>query len=411
MRALLAGLLLVLGCYGGEASDACVVRPFDAPPSCATRPDLCDLRVHADLRQRDPAFAVDVVFLPEGFADDELEDFHARVRTLLHALEQDRGGIVGRDPQRFNRYTVDLPAAQGLSVTDGALDTPLSGCLRRDTVTPEGRPLLTVHPELVRFAARRAVPAADVAVVLMNLHVGRANAPLQRASDEDLGVVVIGLDDVAHVLDHELGHALVNLGDEYVDGGDCYLRDASPPGVTFSPGDWWTTLAEQPNLTTDPNGARWSSVLRGARAGGARFARCVYHPTDRCRMGDDSRDGYCPVCDDAIERALRDVRAGVDNRPPRCGLYVPTTSAAGSTLVCPFARGAGGPVRMALRGPDGEALLDAVWEPRPANTTPSLMLGRGCARVPLPTGAPRTLRLTCWTVTGASAESALTLTP
>ncbi|MEZ4389634.1 MAG: M64 family metallopeptidase [Polyangiales bacterium] len=409
MRALCAIAAVLLGCYGAEPSPACEVTPLAAPPTCETRPELCGLRVTADLRQRDPALAVDLVFVSEGYAADELDAYHARARALLRGLEEDPRSIVGREPARFNRYVVDLPAPQGVTSGDGVLDTPLRGCLQRDAITPGGEALLRAHPELVRFVARQNVPAADVVVVLVNLPAGRANAPVARGAESDLGVVLLARQHAAHVLDHELGHALVHLGDEYVDGGDCYGDGAQPPGFARAPGDWWSELAETPNLTLDPSGARWAEVLPGAVSGGARYARCVFHPTARCRMGDDSRAPFCPVCDAAIERTLRDVRAGVDNRPPRCGMYVPTTLTDGTALVCPFARGAGGPVRIAVRGPDDARVFDGVYDPAAVSTAPSITLGRGCARVSLPASGALALTVSCWTVTGARADNALTL--
>jgi hypothetical protein len=409
--ALALSLAALAGCYGAEPSDACVLAPLAAPPTCETHPSLCECPVRADLRQRDPAYAVDLVFVPEGYAAHELGDFHARVSSLLRDLEADPGSIVGRDPARFNRYVIDLVAPQGVTVSDGALDTPLRGCLGRDAITPGGMPLLVVNADLARFTARAHVPAADVVVVLMNHRGARANAPRLRGFEEDLGLAVLGRQHGARVLDHELGHALVHLGDEYVDGGDCWGEGAASPGLARSPGDWWSELAESPNLTQDPSGARWSALVRGARAGGARHARCVYHPTDACRMGDDDTRPFCPVCDDAIERTLRDVRAGVDNRAPRCGLYVAAQTADGQRVVCPFTRGPGGPVRIAVRGANDEALLDGVYDPTAVSVAPSLTLGRGCARVSAPASGELTLRVHCWSVTGAHAENALTLRP
>jgi hypothetical protein len=410
-RPLALALAALAGCYGAEASNACVAAPLAAPPTCETHPTLCGRPVRADLRQRDPAYAVDLVFVPEGYAASELDDFHARVTSLLRDLEGDPGSIVGRDPARFNRYVIDLVAPQGSTVIDGALDTPLQGCLGRDAITPSGTPLLVVSADLARFAARAHVPAADVVVVLMNHRGARANAPRMRGFEQDLGLALLGRQHDARVLDHELGHALVHLGDEYVDGGDCWGEGGAAPGVARSPGDWWSDLAESPNLTQDPAGARWSALVRGARAGGARHARCVYHPTDACRMGDDSARPFCPVCDDAIERVLRDVRAGVDNRAPRCGLYVAARAVDGQLVVCPFTRGPGGPVRIEVRGMNGEALLDGVYDPTAVSLTPSLTLGRGCARVAAPASGEITLRVHCWSVTGAHAENTLTLRP
>lgn len=408
---LLVAALSLAACVAEEPTPGCSAAALDGTPTCETWPSLCGLALQSDIRRSDVAHAVDVVFIPEGFAADELGDFHERVTSLLADLERDRGTIVGREPSLFNRYTLDLTSGAGTVSDADPRNTPLHGCFLRDELDHAGTPLLSSQPELAIFAAQRAVPSVDVVVVLFNTVRGRVNAPRTVEPHSPVGMVAINLDADARVLDHELGHALVHLGDEYTDLPGCFCADLNPPPAPHSPGDWWNSLEFVPNLTTDLTGARWRGLVSGALAGGRRYAGCVYHPTARCRMGDDASQPFCPVCEAAVARTLRRYRDGIDETPPACGLYV--AAAQGDRfVVCPRVVAFSGAARVAVRGPNDEALLDATVEVMPADQRPSIMLGRGCAQVDASgwSEGEHMVRVECTSAAGVSAGNALTLT-
>lgn len=414
MRGVGAGLALAAALLGGcvvdEPTPGCDASPLAAAPSCEAWPALCGRAHQSDVRRPDVARAVDLVFVPEGFAADELGDFHDRVTGLLAALERDRGTLLGREPALFNRYTVDLASPAGTVTDADPRNTPLHGCLLRDELDHGSTPMLSVQAELAIFAAQQAVPAVDVVVVIANTRGGRMNAPRMVEPLSPVGLVLLNLDGDAHLLDHELGHALVHLGDEYTDVPGCFGADLNAPPAPYSPGDWWNSLEFTANLTTDPRGARWGDVLRGSLAGGRRYATCVYHPTARCRMGDDDDAAYCPVCEAAIARTLRRYRDGVDETPPACGLYV-AASMGDRFVVCPRAVAFSGPARVVVRGPGGEVLLEGSSEPAMGSTQPSLMLGRGCAQVDARgwSEGDHVVRVECASEAGVRVENALTL--
>ncbi len=407
----LTASLLVACVAEEEPTPGCTPTELATPPTCETWPSLCGLRLQSDIRRPDVERAVDVVFIPEGFAADEMGAFHERVTGLLADLEDDRGTILGREPSLFNRHTLDLASSTGTVSDPDPHNTPLHGCFQRDTLDPNGTPLLAVQPELAIFAARQAVPSVDVVVVVFNTSGGRINAPRTVEPFSPVGLVAFDLGADAQVLDHELGHALVHLGDEYSDVPGCFGDDDNRPPAPYAPGDWWNTLAFVPNLTTDASGARWRGLVTGALVGGRRYQGCVYHPTARCRMGDDASQPFCPVCEAAIARTLRRYRDGVDETPPACGLYV-AASQGDRFAVCPRAVAFTGAARFSVRGPSDEVLLDGVSEVAVAPTQPSLMLGRGCAQVDASAWSEgeHSVRIECRNAADVRATNALTLT-
>lgn len=404
--------LLVACVAEEEPTPGCTPTELATPPSCEAWPALCGLPLQSDIRRADLARAVDVVFVPEGFAADEMGAFHERVTGLLADLERDRGTILGREPSLFNRYTLDLASPTGTVSDPDPRNTPLHGCFQRDELAPNGTPLLAVQPELAIFAARHAVPSVDVVVVVFNTTGGRINAPRPVEPLSPVGLVAFDLDADAHVLDHELGHALVHLGDEYTDVPGCFGEDNNPPPAPYAPGDWWNSLEFVPNLSTDASGGRWRGLVTGALVGGRRYQGCVYHPTARCRMGDDSSQPFCPVCEAAIARTLRRYRDGIDETPPACGLYV-AASQGDRFSVCPRAVAFTGAARFTMTGPNDEALLDGSFELVAGETGPSLgMLGRGCAQVDASawSDGEHIVRIECRNAADVRVTNALTLT-
>jgi len=166
-----------------------------------------------------------------------------------------------------------------------------SGRSRSDELTDDL--WLSVDGRRARALAEGLVEGVDVIVVLLDSFLGRANA-----DGGEPPIVRINTEDGGRTLTHELGHALFGLGDEYGEVPACF--DDSPSDLATEH-DPFLTVA---NLSLDPDGTKWADLVEGAREGGMRYDRCVYHPTDRCRMLNRDDDRFCPVCDDAIRRTL-----------------------------------------------------------------------------------------------------------
>lgn len=257
--------------------------------------------------QTDSRRALDLVFVAEGFRADELPQFREHVRAMLETMSRDSDSLVGRAEPNVNAYRVELQSdTHELSNVD-ARDTALGGCLRADSLDADGMPWLTTRePKLAARLVSSLVPQADATIVVLNTHQGRAN------SDHE-GLVFLNLGDDGTTLSHELGHALIGLGDEYSDTSlDFDGGLGSFPFKYPGPAD----ARAEPNLTTDPAGSKWRDVVASVVEGGGRYKTGVFHPTHRCRMN-RTNDAFCPVC--AAEAAAYVLPfSGANDGPPRC---------------------------------------------------------------------------------------------
>lgn len=286
MRASACLLVLAFGCdvEVPHAPD-CVEDPF-APVECADRPDLCDLPVDSTINQPDLADAIDIVYVSDGFPADALDEFRFLVDAHVVAMARDPTTIVGRAPGRFNHHVIALSAP----ATATRFASRFGTC--RD-----GRGFES-NEAAARLVARNA-PDADAIVHVIRAEGGAsAGTPSGRTP-----VVRLGVGQHWRVLDHELGHALVHLGDEYGAEGESGCLQSDPVVATTAPFAEPVRIANSPNLSVRAGGARWPEV-DGSVPGGDDFACGIHHPTDTCRMNDASAPRFCPVCAAAIDRFL-----------------------------------------------------------------------------------------------------------
>lgn len=240
----------------------------------------------------DPANKVDVLFLPEGYREDQMQQFHAHVQSIVDQMKTHSGY---KDHwQGFNFWRQDVRSrtvgagANGVPV-DTAFETAagVSG-LERCVFFANNRG----REAALRLGAR---VGAQATVVLVNstAHGGCAND----------GVVVSSRPAyVADVVSHELGHALFGLADEYESprgGGYC---DHGPNVSTSSRLEAlpWADMVNTRELPT-PATARFGTV--GAFEGGGYCSYGRYRPTHNCMMR-NLGVGMCPVCKREMARTM-----------------------------------------------------------------------------------------------------------
>lgn len=315
--------------------------------------------LESDVVEPELEAAWDMVFVAEGYLRGEEAEFLADARRLVRDLRRSAAAKPIRDALAINAHFVFVAGRARVAWRpDGAPgSTPVRAWVDEDGV------LSTDDALAVRFA-----PDVDSLVVVARLAGADA---LDLGALGDLAEVVSHPDEVRASADlpgdggrlrlpshdpeafvHELGHALFGLGDEYEDD----------PGAI--PDDERWQIAETPNLSVDPTGARWARVVPTALEGGGYYAKGVYRPEARCRMRETRSQRFCAVCVDVIAGtpALDEPAAPRLLRPTDGAQLLP-----GAALEARW-RAAEDPTYFAVElhragaGPDDEPLWDAWVE-------------------------------------------------
>ena len=255
----------------------------------------------------DPLTHVDVVFLSEGYTDEELPKFRADVRRMADF-------IFSQPPYSELKDEFNVRAVFRASVESGT-DQPRENKYRSTNLNSSfnifdlNRYLLIEDNHAMhRMAAQ--VPY-DTIVVLVN--------------EERYGGGAICLDYCActtgHVaspitLLHEFGHSLANLADEYT--GDVAYSDVYPEGIEpVEPNitrevdrdriKWKAQLTPNVALPTplSDNATAKVQQLVGAFEGGGYLKKGIYRPEQSCWMGSlEPGEGFCVVCCEAIRQMI-----------------------------------------------------------------------------------------------------------
>ncbi|MDR3194024.1 MAG: IgA Peptidase M64 [Tannerella sp.] len=243
-----------------------------------------------------PAEKVDLVFLPEGYTEAEMDKFDADARRFTEALF--RTPPYDRRADDFNVRAVHLPSAES--------GVDLSGRgIYRQTALNAGfytfgidRYLTTRDMKSIRDAVWN-VPC-DAIFILVNSDLygggGMYNFYAIGTADNERTV---------RVFVHELGHSFAGLADEYFQSevayNDFYDLGAEPwePNITTLVDfdrKWKDLLAADTPVPT-PAEAPYADKV-GVFEGGGYLEKGIYRPADHCTMRDMS--GFCPVCQRAI---------------------------------------------------------------------------------------------------------------
>ncbi|HET6355949.1 M64 family metallopeptidase [Streptomyces sp.] len=145
-----------------------------------------------------------------------------------------------------------------------------------------------------QYASR--APKADQIVAMANTDTyGGAGAKVTTVSGSN--------EHSIGVFQHESGHSVAGLADEYTDSGP-----VNPPGEPT-----------QPNITRDPTGAKWARFMGrptpdggviGVYEGANGLTRGMYKPSQDSKMGRSFNKPFNAVSMDAMEKAIE---AGIRN--------------------------------------------------------------------------------------------------
>jgi hypothetical protein len=237
---------------------------------------------------------VDLVFLPEGYTEDEMEAFKEDCAKFM-------GWLFDTDPygeykNKFNIWMVLAPSDD--SGTDIPGDSTYKNTLLNSNFFTFGseRYLTTGDFKAVRNIAANA--PYDQIVILVNSEKYGGGGIYNFWAISTADHINSNL-----VFTHEFGHAFPGLGDEYYDS-EVAVQDFYP--VQVEP---W-----EPNLTTMVDFDRkWKEMLpastpiptpatdvwkakTGVFEGGGYVAKGVYRPYIDCSMNVIKFNNFCPVC-------------------------------------------------------------------------------------------------------------------
>ena len=246
---------------------------------------------------------IDVAFVAEGFAEDQMKDFLAMCDSSVMALQ-------AHEPfrsliDRFNFVAVMPPSQDnGVSIPHQGIwkNTPLASSF--DTFY-SNRYLTTLHIKRL-YDFMTGIPFEHFIILANTTEYGGGgiynsyNMASAKCPRSKLEVIV-----------HEFGHSFGGLGDEYAYGDDpesYYPADAEPwePNLTtlhdFA-SKWQDMLAPGTPIPTAADGQELTTKV-GVYEGAGYQSHGVYRPVQECRMKVNEVKEFCPVCQRALRRII-----------------------------------------------------------------------------------------------------------
>lgn len=257
-----------------------------------------DLQVSGDM-----AHKVDILFVAEGYTAQEMDKFRDDARKFTEYLFS-----MAPYDKRRNDFNVRLL----LSVSDeSGVDIPHKDIWKRTVCnsnfyTFRTDRYLTIEDHS-RIASTVSGAPFDALFVIANGKKygggGIYNSYAMGTADNSLS---------NQVFIHEFGHSFAGLGDEYFNSSvayeDFYNLKTEPwePNITTLvnfEAKWKDMLPADAVIPTMPNDTSMKNTL-GVYEGGGYMVHGVYRPYIYCRMRNNTCDGFCPVCQRAINKMI-----------------------------------------------------------------------------------------------------------
>jgi hypothetical protein len=250
----------------------------------------------------DPAVKVDIVMLPEGYTEDEMNKFKDDCRKFASYLFAVSPYSENKD--KFNIWGVEAPSPE-----EGT-DIPADGVWKKTLLNSSfytfdlERYLMTSDYKSVRDLAANA--PYDQIYILVNSGKYGGGAIYNYYS-----VCVSNNIFSEYVFSHEFGHGFSFLADEYytsdVAYNDFYPLDVEPlePNITtlinFSAK--WQDMVDKNTPIPTPDIPEYRNKV-GAFEGGGYVAKGIYRPMQDCSMKTATVNNFCPVCRRAIQQMI-----------------------------------------------------------------------------------------------------------
>ncbi len=245
---------------------------------------------------------VDIVFISEGYTAAQMDKFHTDVQRMYDYLITQ--APFDKLKSKFNFWAVDA-VSQDEGVTDPRKNIWKNTVLKSSFNTLNSdRYLETVHTFLVRDYA--ALVPYDQIYILANTEKYGGGGIYNHFS-----LTSIDNPRSLTVFIHEFGHAFVGLGDEYFGPDEIYNdyinQDIEPWQANLTTLKYfsskWKDLLDKDTPVPTPSAEQYFNVT-GVFEGGGYVSKGVYRPAFDCRMKTNEADGFCEVCQRAIEKMV-----------------------------------------------------------------------------------------------------------
>jgi len=260
--------------------------------------EVAELSVHGPAKNK-----VDVVILPEGYTDGEMDKFVADANRMIEALFETKP--FSRHKENFNWYAVKVPSEE--SGTDVPGEHLYKNTAFNSHFYTFDTPRYLTSQDMLSIHDAAAVVPYDHIYLLVNTDQygggGFYNFLSVTSVDDRLSETVFI---------HEFGHGFAGLADEYytsdVAYSEYYNLKVEPwePNITtlVDFDSKWIEMVDKDIPNPTPRASKYNDVV-GVFEGGGYLEKGIYSPVMDCRMKSNGPKGFCPVCQQAIEQAIK----------------------------------------------------------------------------------------------------------
>jgi len=262
-----------------------------------SEPDLTQLIISGN-----PSEKVDLVFMAEGYAENERDKFLKDAKEMCEYL-------FSVSPFDKNRNNFNVSALWTPSLESGT-DIPGKNIYRNTRF----------NSTFYTFDLDRYLTTSDMLSIYNELTGVAWDHFYVLVNSTQYGgggfYNFLGISTTDHYLSkkvmvHEFGHSFAGLGDEYYDSQVAYENfynlkvEPWEPNITtlvdFS-SKWEDMLSPDIPVPT-PRTETYSGKV-GVFEGGGYMSKGIYSPAMDCRMKSNTPDEFCPVCQRAIQRVI-----------------------------------------------------------------------------------------------------------
>ncbi|HEY6626141.1 MAG TPA: M64 family metallopeptidase [Ignavibacteriaceae bacterium] len=254
------------------------------------------------LNSGDPSEKVDIVIIPEGYTEDEIDSFK-------EDCERFAGYLFNSSPFKENKDKFNIWGIEAPSIESGT-DIPKEDIWKKTLINSTfytfdlERYLMTYDNKNLRNIASNA--PYDQIYILVNSDKYGGGAIYNHYS-----VCVNDNKYSEFVFVHEFGHGFASLADEYYTSDvayeEFYPLDVEPtdPNLTtlVDFDSKWKDLVEEETPIPTPDTDDYKYKV-GAFEGGGYMEKGIYRPAHDCTMKSIKVDGFCPVCKRAIQQMI-----------------------------------------------------------------------------------------------------------